>query len=246
MAERKRKYALLYVIFAMMGTVAILASPVKDPFGRVTYAVPDKAGFVVDDALYVDTSSIVSSPDQLQAFPPTIGEWNMTTQWDWSNIARTLNTDMLLARDYRDANLSQAPVSIVIIQSDNITSFHPAEVCYQVQGYSFLEGSGQTIDIPLTKDSKIRARELLVEKTLKNGQTQRVLNLHYYLRREAHGVEDRITWVRVSTYLRSETDAPAQSQRLVSFLRGSAGPLLSPSNGPGRETVAQWLVQRLA
>jgi hypothetical protein len=76
--------------------------------------------------------------EKLRSFPENIGEWIKPKVFDWSQLEESLDADIILCRAYRHPHSSDT-FFFVIIQSKDVSSFHPPLVCYPVLGYEVAE-----------------------------------------------------------------------------------------------------------
>lgn len=252
MTEKKPNYRPVYVILALVVITAILVTPMQAFASRGVSFLDTELRTGNDQRTYVATKYPVGDAAKLQAFPTRLDNWTMTNQYDWDFIAQLLNTNVLLARDYRAPGL-YIPASLVIIQSTNVSSFHPAPVCYQAQGYTIVDSETATVSVPITNTSwasngvfgsdghsfsgNLQAKRLVVEKTLKNGEAQRELNLYFYLKQQQGSVTEKIEWVRISMYIPPTGDY-SQHQKVLEDLMAHVVPeLFSPAEGSQERTL---------
>ena len=86
------------------------------------------------------------SNEHVQALPTTIGDWHISGSSNKSQLAEQLGADVILLRAYCQRG-SYRPVFLLIIQSDNRSSFHPPIVCYPALGYKIEEETTEEIFI---------------------------------------------------------------------------------------------------
>ncbi|HVL47323.1 MAG TPA: exosortase-associated EpsI family protein [Candidatus Thermoplasmatota archaeon] len=263
MAETKPNYRPLYVVLGATVFAVVLASPV-DAFqtGGVTFIDTELKSGQREKRQFVDTKHPIGDPESLRDFPTSLGRWNMSYEYDWNFLQELLSTDLLLSRDYRAPGV-YVPVSLLIIQSTNVSSFHPAPVCYKAQGFTIRDELTTTVTVPV-KDSSwaesgwlseregrvfkgaIEAKELVVERTTKDGATQRELNLYFYMKEEKRDVTDRIAWIRVSMFVPAEGDYSAHRGIMMDLMGEVVPRLFVFSERQGSATVAEYLASKIA
>lgn len=178
----------------------------------------------------------------LESVSEELGAWRMTTEHDWDKVADILNTDVLLSRDYSHPNLIQ-PAHLLIIQSYNVSSFHPAPVCYRVQGWELPADGGRSVPVavpnatwaeshwlseaePRAFNGTIEAKLFDVVKRDDDGNvTEKRVALYVYIKREDWRVTNSVTWVRTEIAVTPDTTAE-QAAPVLADLLGAALPEL--------------------
>lgn len=156
----------------------------------------------------------LGSAEHLQTIPRSLGAWNMTRQHDWDKTADLLDTNVLLSRDYAHPHLLQT-VNLLVIESTNVSSFHPAPVCYEAQGWTVPRDGGETVTVhvpnatwaqerwlsdaePMSFSGNLTAKLLEVTKPADaDGPAQKRVALYVYLKDEDWRVTKAVTWVRL-------------------------------------------------
>ncbi len=164
----------------------------------------------------------LGDPKALKAIPRTLGAWNESREYDYDNVAAILNTNVLLSRDYQRDDVFQ-PVNLLVIESENVSSFHPAPVCYRAQGYDVPADEGAVVTVPVPNETwaqerwlsaqeqnvfagNLSAKLLEVTKPGPNGTVaEKRVALYVYLKREDWRVTDQVTWVRLEMVVTPDT-----------------------------------------
>jgi len=152
----------------------------------------------------------------VQALPTTIGEWQNVGSCNKSQLAEQLGADVMLLRGYRRQG-SYQPVFLLIIQSNNRSSFHPPIVCYQAVGYKIEEETTEEIRVSNTTwaespwypnveleepgifNGSISAKKLVIAKESDGKVTKRKVVLYFYVK-DNPVFTDKITMIRVSAH----------------------------------------------
>ncbi|GAG20843.1 unnamed protein product, partial [marine sediment metagenome] len=131
-----KKYWRLFLITGLfLLTVAVIGLHYRSQ-------VETAGGYVVIDtqlsgesqyARYVRTTTNLSGQQELNDFPRAIADW-YGQDYDTSGMKEFLEADVLIIRSYSRTEFSQ-PVILLILQSANLSSFHPPNVCYSGLGY---------------------------------------------------------------------------------------------------------------
>lgn len=233
-ATTRPKYLPIVTLLGVTLIIALLLSPV-DAFSRqgVTFIDTELRAAPTSPRM-IETKHPLGDPVGLAEFPTSFGKWNMTHEYEWDFLAELLDTDLLMSRDYRAPGL-YLPVSLLIIESTNVSSFHPAPVCYKAQGFTIVENETATVEVPVPDDSwaragwfgegeartfegSLEAKRLLVERTTPDGSVRRELNLYFYIKQETASVADGVAWVRISMYVPATGDYTKHEAVLKEFM----------------------------
>jgi len=118
----------------------------------------------------------------------------------------------MLSRAYRHPDFSK-PVFFLIVQSTNLSSFHPPIVCYPAMGYEIEEEGAEPVHIEnaswaqgpwrseregLIFKGEMNIKKLVIVKRTKGEITERRVVLYYYVKDERMSVPNEITMVRLS------------------------------------------------
>ena len=165
----------------------------------------------------VRTKMDFGNSTHVQALPTEIEGWHCISSSNEPRLAEQLGADVMLSRSYSHPTAYQ-PVFLLIIQSQNRSSFHPPIVCYPAFGYEIEEEATEEIPVsnaswaskPLfaTWESRkeelgcfngtISAKRLVVFKELDGKITERRVDLYFYVK-ENPLASDTFTMIRVSS-----------------------------------------------
>jgi len=161
--------------------------------------------------IFVRTKLDFAQPERMRDFPRTIGDWH-STSYNWSRFEERLGADVMLSRAYRHPSTSK-PVFFLIIQSTNLSSFHPPIVCYPAMGYEIEDEGVEQVPIEnaswakgpwrseregLIFKGEMNTKKLVVIKRTDGKITERRLVLYYYVKDVRMSVPNEITIVRLS------------------------------------------------
>lgn len=193
----------------------------------------------------------LGNPGALAAIPRHLGAWNASRDYDYDRVAAILNANVLLSRDYQRDDLFQ-PVNLLVIESANVNSFHPAPVCYRAQGYDVPADEGQVVSVPVPNGSwakeewlsqaepqvfrgNLSAKLLEVAKPGPNGAiAEKRVALYVYLKREDWRVTDQVTWVRLETVIAPSATARDALPFLADLMKDVVPTLFSFRDGAER------------
>ena len=165
----------------------------------------------------VRTKMDFGNSTHVQALPAEIADWHSVGSYNKSKLAWQLGADVMLSRDYSHPGAYQS-VFLLIMQSQNRSSFHPPIVCYPALGYKIEEETTEEIIVsnaswaskPLfaTWESKkeelgcfngtISAKRLVVFKESGGKIIERRVVLYFYVK-ENPLASDTFTMIRVSS-----------------------------------------------
>ena len=152
----------------------------------------------------------------VQALPTKIGDWQSVGSCNKSQLAEQLGANVMLLRGYRHPR-SHQPVFLLIIQSQNRSSFHPPIVCYPAVGYKIEEETTEEIrvsnatwaEVPLYShwypeevgcfNGSMSAKKLVISKESDGEVTKRKVVLYFYVK-DNPVITDKITMIRVSAH----------------------------------------------
>ena len=161
--------------------------------------------------IFVRTKLDFAQPEMMRDFPRTIGDWH-STSYNWSRFEESLGADVMLSRAYRHPSSSK-PVFFLIIQSTNLSSFHPPIVCYPAMGYEIEDEGVEQVPIEnaswakgpwrseregLIFKGEMNTKKLVVIKRTDGKITERRVVLYYYVKDVRMSVPNEITIVRLS------------------------------------------------
>lgn len=223
------------VVAGVVGLLVVLAILLSTPSMVVAKSVA-----VVDTELREDGASpqrVLTTMDlgKPDALPRKLGRWNATQQYAWDDVGTLLHANALLSRDYARPGLHQ-PVNLLILQSANVTSFHPAPVCYRAQGWD-VHDDGLLVPVPIpnatwaqpgwisddapgTFHGNLTAKALVATK---EGDER--VALYVYLKKSDWAVTRDVTWIRVEIGVPPGTD-PTDAVAAMRDLLGEAVPYM--------------------
>jgi hypothetical protein len=164
----------------------------------------------------VRTSLDFGSQAQLEKFPTRIDDWYATEEYPTKNLPERLDAKTMIFRPYTTAGL-YTTVDFLAMLSENVSSFHPPEICYPIQGWeidkqnssidyitienaTFVSGPLYHIDEQATNIS-LPVMKLMLEKKNETGTvTARQIVLYFYVKDSKLTVQKSITMLRYSTY----------------------------------------------
>lgn len=195
--------------------------------------------------------------EQLDRIPKKLGNWTLAKEYDYDRVQDILSADVLLSRDYRRPDLLQT-VNLLIVQSSNVTSFHPAEVCYRAQGWT-LPQDGRNVEVHventtwasshwLSPDERnVFAGNVTVQtiEALRGNATSPVIEkrvaMYAYLKRENWRVTEEIAWIRVEMAL-PVWENSSVAEPILGSLLGEAFPALFVVKQGGEKLLIETLV----
>lgn len=221
--EYCRIIGLLMLVFVI---IILLSSP-SLLFAKTITTIDTELSHASDDAMHVRTKMDFGSNEHMRAFTNNIRGWE-GSDYDTMRVAESLGADVMLMRSYINPETFQ-PVSFLIVQSNNRSSFHPPIVCYPALGYT-IEEEGK-VEIPVHNASwaeefaipecefgelikerlnesiyfskTISAKKLVVLKQSGEKVTQRKVVLYFYVK-ESPFTSDTITMIRVAALAPTE------------------------------------------
>ena len=161
------------------------------------------------DELTVRTKIDFGSNDHMQAFTRQVGNWT-GSETDTSGLKEALGADVLLMRTY--VQPEHPPVFLLLMQSNNRSSFHPPIVCYPALGYTIEEEGYELVTLQNTgwaperwmeardmyANVTIVVKKLVVTKQSESGAiTERRVVLYFYVK-ERPLARHAISMVRIS------------------------------------------------
>jgi hypothetical protein len=168
----------------------------------------------------VRTKMDFGNNEHVQAFPREIGDWQSIV-FNTSKLAERLRADVMLLRayghTYGNGTLRGKQVLLLIIQSDNRSSFHPPIVCYPAIGYKIEEETTEEIRVsnatwaqapwypnmeleePWIFNGSMSVKKLVISKESDGEVTKRKVALYFYVK-DNPVITDTITMIRVSAH----------------------------------------------
>ena len=199
---------------------------------------------------FVTTKLDFASGEEVRNFPEHIGGKWSAKNYNKSSIEKSLGADVLLSRTYWHEDFFK-PIFFLIIQSDNVSSFHPPIVCYPALGWEIETEKPGAVEFNVTDvawaegsgwlsehegrifHGSISAKKLVVYKENNGEIPDRRVVFYYFVKDEARFVPTSITLIRISTPSASNsTDEYALD--LCKKLAGDTFPLMFEMRPPER------------
>ena len=204
-------YAKIIGLLMLAFVIIMLFSTPSMIFAKRVTMIGTELSYATSYELPVRTKLDLGNTEHLQAFPKKIGEWS-GYDYNTTGLKEALGADVMLMRAYSHPKLYQ-PIFLLVMQSQNRTSFHPPIVCYPALGYTIEDEGLETITVQnaswiedpwLAKPDMRRNETFLPVKRLvvvKQGAdtvrvTERRVVLYFYVKEPPLG-SDAISMVRV-------------------------------------------------
>ena len=208
-------YSTIIGTIALVFVVIILFSTPGTILAKQVSVIDTELSHASGHEITVRTKMDFGNNEHVQTFSTKIGDWQSIGNYDKLTYTEQLGADIILLRGYRHPVLHQT-VFLLIIQSDNRSSFHPPIVCYPALGYKIEEETTEEIFIPnatwaeaplySTWDpnetagcfkGSISVKKLVVFKESNRDVAKRKVVLYFYVK-DKPVVTDTITMIRVS------------------------------------------------
>jgi len=203
-----KQYFTIIGLLALTVVVSILLLPPSMILARQVTFIDIEPYRATAEQTPVRTKFDLGSVEHVRGLPMEIGKWR-GTDYDTSEIEEALNADVILMRAYQSPGFYQ-PIFLLIMQSNDPWSFHPAVICYPALGYQIEEHRKEKI--PLSNVdwvsywrsekeqniASINTNRLLIFKESDGKVTERRVVLYFFVS-ERLAPEEKITMVRVST-----------------------------------------------
>ena len=204
------EYSRIIGFLLLMFVVILLLSTPSMIFAHAITMIDTELSYATDEALTVRSKLDFGNNEHMRALSNEIGGW-IGSDYDTAGVAERLGADVMLMRDYINPDTFQ-PVILLVLQSNNRSSFHPPIVCYPALGYT-IEEEG-TVEIPVQNMSwvegpwfgavqhlypnvTVTAKKLIVTKQSGGKVTDRRVVLYFYVKNSPF-TSDTTTMVRVS------------------------------------------------
>ncbi len=205
--------ALVFVVIILLSTPGmILAKQVS--------VIDTELSRASGHEITVRTKMDFGNNEHVQAFPREIGDWQSIV-FNTSKLAESLRADVMLLRayghTYGNGTLRGEQVLLLIIQSDNRSSFYPPIVCYPAIGYKIEEETTEEIRVsnatwaqapwypnveleePWIFNGSMSVKKLVISKEFNQEVTKRKVVLYFYVK-DNPLTTDTITMIRVSAH----------------------------------------------
>jgi len=207
------KYSLLIGLILFAIVLVILLSPPDMIFAQKATFIGADLHQRTDNETPVRTKMDIGNPEHIVEFPMRFGDW-LGLDYDATQAAERLGGDCLLLRTYLNIGYYQ-PINLVVLQSDDSSSFHPPPVCYRAAGWKVDEegtteikvqdvdwASYQVVDLEGNLSNPIVAKSMLASYETDNVTMQREIVIYFYVK--GRMFEDEVTLVEVSLEAPSE------------------------------------------
>jgi len=224
MTEPEKESAAVIIGLIMLAFVmTLLLSTPSEILAREVQLIDTELGRASGNEIYVFTKMDFGNNEHLRAFPREIEGWQ-SMDFNTSRLAERLNADAILLRVYVNLSndtLRDKPVSFSIIQSENVSSFHPPPVCYGGMGYKIEADTTEEVLISnttwarplLTSASEqgeagrfnssssmlMSVKKMVVFKESNDEITEREVVLYFYVKDNPLAT-DTITMIRASAH----------------------------------------------
>lgn len=202
----------------------------------------------------VETTGYLRSSEDLDRVPSQFGEWNMTQDKSdepgWQNVKETFKADALISRDYVKPGL-YTPVNVFVIDSQFTRVLHSLPVSYGLEGFE--QNASSTVQLNVTnatwlaEDSPNQQIPVVegtfVKTNATTGEVEERRLVHYYwVKRQAWGVTDHLTWVGTNMRVPSDGNITPHRELLANFTTSVTAQMFTPEASDVEDTVAQALV----
>ena len=118
-----RQYYLVIGSLALVLIVIVLASVPSTVLAPQATFIGTELRYAAESETQVRTKMDFGDIEHMQAFPKKFGDW-LGLDFDPSETAETLGADLLVLRTYLNTTYYQ-PIHLIMMQSQNPSSFHP-------------------------------------------------------------------------------------------------------------------------
>jgi hypothetical protein len=205
------RYAKFLGLIMLTAVITLLLSTPSMILAKSITSIGTELSYATGDELMVRTKIDFGSNEHMQALTRRIGNWTGSDYESGERYKELLGADVLLLRHYAQPGKIQ-PIDLLLMQSNNRTSFHPPIVCYPALGYT-IEAEGKELitlqNVSWAADRWMERRDLFVAPTVavkklvvvKESETgaieERQVVLYFYVKEQPF-TSDTITMVRIS------------------------------------------------
>lgn len=240
-------------IFILVILLAILLSTPSSLVMRGVSLIDTELQGSSSGGTFVQTKMDFASPDQMRVFSLDSEEWT-STDFNASAFEKTLGADITLSRAYRHPSFTD-PIFFMIMQSRDVSSFHPPPVCYRALGFNIededkveisVDGLGWAREEWYPKEDmtiyqgSIRAKKLVISKGNDGNLTEKRVVLYYYVRDEQSSVPKEITMIRASAVVPLDGSYQKALDLEKQLIADTFPSMFEPR--PGEKTLARWLI----
>lgn len=235
--------------------IVILISPPSVLFSQTIQIIDTEFTGSSGDEQHVRTMVDFGDTQVMENLPLEETGWTRITE-DLSNTEQQLGADILLAWRCHHVSSSNR-IWFLILQSKDVSSFHPPPVCYAALGYEILQED--TIDIAVSGDrwaatssvnmlseglffsGTMSTKRLVIAKDCDGRVCDKRVVLYFYIKPNISETPNEITMVRVSAVVPANGSFDS-IQELETKLIADAFPLMFESSNKER-SLGEWLVE---
>ena len=141
-----RQYSTVLGVMALALVITVLVSPIGGIFASQATFIGSELHRSSGNEVLVRTKMDFGSIDHLRKFPIKLENWN-GLEFSTEKLQEELNADLILFRRYIHKPEYRQPMELLIMQSDDVSSFHPPPVCYKAEGYNIEEDGVEKIEV---------------------------------------------------------------------------------------------------
>lgn len=200
--------------------------------------------YAARDETQVRTKMDFGDIEHMRAFPMKFGNW-LGLNFDPSETAESLGADLLVLRTYLNTNYYQL-IHLIIMQSQDPSSFHPPSICYRATGWEIEEEDVEEVTISditwanASEPVSISAKKLVAFKKSDGAVEEREVALYFYVKGRLF--EEMVTMIQVS----ASAPTDGSYDEVLSAVKGFMGETVPYMFEPGaeeREMLAIYLAR---
>lgn len=231
----------------------ILVSSPASFVGRGATFIDSEAWASRGGGVPVETTAYLRSTDDIRQFPTSFDSWNMTADLtdQWENVREAFKADALISRYYTTRGL-YLPIHLFIIDSKFTRVLHSLPVSYGLQGLEPESRHEVLLDVrseewldPDSPNQRVPVVEMtFVKKNASSGEVlERRLVHFFWVKREAWGVTNHLTWVGANMQVPSTGDISPHKRLLANFTTDVVSEIFVPDTSDVAGTVAEALIE---
>ena len=239
------------LVLAILITGVLVASPASF-VGRGATFIDTTSWASRGGGVPVETAAYLRSTEDLLDFPASFESWNMTSDVaaSWQNVADFYDADAMISRYYAQRGL-YVPIHLFIIDSKFTRVLHSLPVSYGLQGLEAVSQEDRLLDMSeahwIDEDSPNQEVPVVeMEFVRKNATSGEVLErrlVHYFwVKREAWGVTNHMTWVGANMLVPTTGDLSPHRALLGNFTTDVIAQIFVPDASDVAPTVAHALL----
>ncbi|MEA1943954.1 MAG: exosortase-associated EpsI family protein [Euryarchaeota archaeon] len=200
------EYSTIIGLLALTFVLVILLSTPSMIFAESITVIDTELSHASANAMPVRTKMDFGSDEYMERFPMEIGGWK-GSDYNTTKLAASLGADVMLMRAY-SSPASYQPLFLLIVQSNNRSSFHPPVICYPALGYTIEKEGRENVSVQNVswveepvygkdkENASISVKKLVVVKESDGKIIERRVVLYLYVKRGF--TSNTITMIRVS------------------------------------------------